>query len=159
MEAVRKKDLHKQIADFHVQIEIEDMLRTMVEKFKHYKQVNKRFIDAINELGDEYHAWMIKDAKHYIGITKRTDTYERVKVELYVYGEELTWDKILKELDRCCFRDQLLRTKQKLAALDTDIENMRKILAYIEIEGCDVKNFSLYSLKSNIEHAIKYSGE
>jgi len=159
MEPVKKHDLRKQIKDFEVQIEIEDYIRVMVERFKGYKQVNKRFSDALIKEREGFHAWLMKDRNHKLTVNKTTGPFLRVSVELYVYGEELTWDKILQQLDRCNFRGQLLRTKQKLAALDTDIETMKKILAYIEIEGCDVKNFSLYSLKSDIEHAIKYSGE
>ena len=158
MDPVKKTELRKTIEEFEVKIEIEDMLRSMVEKFKHYKQVNKRFSEAIKENPD-YHAWIMKDNRHHLSVSKNTGPYQRVTVDLYVYGEELTWDKILKELDKCNFRGQQFQYKQKLKCLDTDIETMKKILAYIEIEGCEVKNFSLYSLKSNIEHAIKYSGE
>ena len=158
MDAVKKSELIKIIAEIEVQIEIEDTIRSIVNKFKHYKQVNKRFVDAIKEI-ESYHAWIIKDYKHQISVSKTTGQYQTAKVELYVYGEELTWEKVLHQLDRHDFRGQLLRYKQKLARLDTDIEDLRKILAYIEIEGCEVKNFSLYSIKSKLEHAIKYSGE
>jgi len=156
MEPVKKTELRKQIADFKVQIQIEGVIRSIVEKFKHYKQVNKRFIDAINEI-EGYHAWMIKDAKHYIAVSYATAQFLRVKVELFVYGEEFTWDKILKELDRCNFAGQLQRYEDKLKSLDSEVEKLKEIRAYIG--DLELSNFSLYSLKSDIEHAIKYSGE
>lgn len=156
MDPVKKTELRKEIEELKVQIEIEQTIRAMVEKFKHYKQVNKRFVYAFEEI-EGYHAWMIKDAKHYIAVTKKTGQYQSVKVELYVYYADLTWELILKELDRYAFSKQLERYEHKLKSLDQEIEKLKEIRAYIG--DLELSNFSLYSIKSDIEHAIKYSGE
>lgn len=159
IEPVKKSELRKQIAELEIKIEIESYIRFMIERYKGYKQVNKRFSDALKIEREGYHAWIMKDNKHLLSVSKTTGPYQRVNVELYVYGEDLTWEKMLRELDRCNFAGQLKRYQEQLESLDADIETMKKILAYVRTEGCDVKNFSMYSLKSSLEHAINYSGE
>jgi len=156
MQAIKKTELRKKIAEIEVQIEIEAFIRAIVEKFKHHKKITSRFIDAIKEV-EGYHAWIVKDYAHKISVSKTTGDYQRVCVELYVYGKELTWDILLRELDRYAFTEQLERHKEKLIKLDADIETLKEIYAFIE--GKETANFSLSSIKCDLEHAIKYSGE
>lgn len=158
MEPVKKTDLQREIVRLEVQIQIEQVIRDTIDKFKHYKQVNKRFTDAFEQV-EGYRAWMVKDYSHKIAVQKTIAPFKTVTVELYVYGEEFSWATIIRELDRCNFKGQLKQYQDKLETLDADIETLKRVLAFVEVETCEMKNFHVYSLKSELRHAIEYSGE
>jgi hypothetical protein len=156
MEPVKKSQIRNDIAELQIQIEIEAVIREMVAKFQHYKQVNKRFSDAFEGI-EGYRAWLYKDHKHALHVTKKTGEWKSVKVELYIYGEELTWEKILRELDRCNFKKQLERAQYKLDNFDRELQELKELQEILKDK--ELTNFSLWRIKSDIAHTIDYSGE
>ncbi len=156
MEPVKKSEIRKDIYETEIQIEIEAVIRTMVDKFKHYKQVNKRFSDAFSEI-EGYRAWIYNEHRHALHVVKSVGEFKSVTVQLYVYGESLTWDKILSDLDRHNFKGRLERYKANLDKLDSEIETLKEIRDYIGDR--ELTNFSLFRITCELDHAINRSGE
>jgi hypothetical protein len=152
IEAITKEKLQKQIETLQQQQIIEADIRKVVEEFKHYKQVNKRFTDRLKELG--YHAWMIKDYSHKIGVSMQVKSYE---IDLRVYGDEFTWDKILHELDRERFKEREQEYKEKLASVESDVEQLRKLHAIVLEMKSTLKNFDIWKIESDLSYAIRNS--
>ena len=157
MEAIKKAKLQEYINEFQVKQVIEADIRKVIEEFKHYKQVNKRFTDRLEKLG--YHAYILKDYSHKLRVSKHTGPYQNVSIEIYVYGEELTWSKILTELDRCQHKQQEDKYTARLAAHDTEIAELENILAYLKQKEKLITGFSFYQLTHKLEDAIRYSKE
>ncbi len=155
IEAITKEKLKKQIETFQQQQLIEADIRKVVAEMKHYKQVNKRFTDKLTELG--YHAYMIKDYSHKLRVSKTIQPYEHVSIEIYVYGEELTWEKILKELDRHAFKSREESYKEKLASVDSDIEQLKILHKFILDMKPSLKNFDLWKIETDLRCAIQDS--
>lgn len=152
MEAIRKPQLRKEIKDAETLIEIADTVRAMVKKFSHYKQVNKRFTDAFNEL-EGYHVSLYESG----GFHKLNVSKNRVTLELYKYNQKLSWELILDEIERHQLPEIVQRYKDKLESLDADIDTLKEVLAFMQTK--EAKNFSLDRMRRDLETAIKYSGE
>lgn len=164
MEPITKQTLVEHIEDFREKQLIEADIRKVVAEMKHHKQVNKRFTDRLTELG--YHAYMIKDYSHKIRINKRVAIcrtsesepyYKYISVEIDVYGESFTWDKILQELDRCAFKQQEETYTRRLERFDQDIAGLKEVLAYLEEKEKTIEGFRFYQLKYKLESTIRYS--
>lgn len=149
MEAVKNTDLIKQIAELKTQVEISATIREMVAKFDHYKQVNKRFVDAIEELPG-YSASLYE----YGGGKKLCVHFNRCSVEVYEYGKELTWERILNNIPN--YPKWLEETEKKAACLIDDIKVLQEIWECVKDKK--VSNFSLYSIESELRRAIEDSG-
>ncbi len=163
MDAIKKQKLVEYIEDFREKQLIEADIRKVVEEFKHYKQVNKRFTDRLEQMG--YHAYIYKDYSHKLRVSrqyKHTSADgehwgKQFSIEIYVYGESLTWEKILTELDRCAHKQQEEKYKRRLENHDKELAELKEILAYLKEKEKSIEGFSFYQLTHKLEDAIHYS--
>lgn len=152
MEGITKKKLNEYIEEFRIKQIIEADIRKVVAEFKHYKQVNKRFTDRLKELG--YHAYIIKEYSTKLRVSGQRNS---VGVEICTYGEDLTWDKILAELDRCSHKQQEEKYTKRLENHDREIAELKEILVYLKEKEKNIEGFSFYQLTHKLEDAIHYS--
>lgn len=152
-----KERLLKEVRNCELGVKMcEDILMT-VSKFEHYAQVNKRFIDALKELG--YGAWITKDTYSttlsvYIG-----EDYNKHKAEFRYYLSEgfskkpLTWDGIKNEVARHAFKERLEQAKECLLVNDEETKELQRLIEYVKS-----KKFRCFDLSSQIwkmEEAIR----
>ena len=108
-----KQSIEKEMAALRVAVQMEAEIREVIEKFKHYKQVNSKFIDAVKAKG--YYAYICKDkfsTKLVISANNHNIDYsDRVDFTIYVSEfmerNPITWEKIESELVRYGFQARL----------------------------------------------------
>lgn len=134
-------------------IVLERVVREKIELFKHRKQVNKTFCDAFE--GTDFHAYIVKNN----GSTTLTVRCNRLHgsqiVDFYVtaYSDEvLTWDKILSEFNRYSYQGCLKQYRDRLECLDVEIADFEQFIN--EFDKLEFKCFNLYSIKSDMKHAL-----
>lgn len=152
MDAITKSTLKEYIEEFKKKQLIEADIRKVVEEFKHYKQVNKKFTDRLKEMG--YHAYLVKDHSYKLSVSP---PLSNVNLSVYVYGEELTWDKILSELDRCAHKQQEEKYTKRLEQFDADIAQLKEIHSYLVEKEKLVEGFSFYRLNRILDDCIRNS--
>ena len=150
MNAITKQQLEASIKEYQIQQEIEVDIRKVVEEMKHYKQVNKRFVDRLQELG--YHAWMQKDYWHQISVSK-----DNIAIELREYNADLTWEKIINQLDKSNFKEWEEKYRERLAHFDSDVEQLRGLLATITETKGNLKCFDLWKMERDLQDLIRNS--
>lgn len=156
MDAITKTKLKEYIEEFKQKQLIEADIRTAIQEFKHYKQVNKKFTDHLKTLG--YHAYIVKDHSHKLRVSKNGANFgSQFAVEVYVYGQDLTWDKILHELDRCAHKEQEEKYTKRLEMFDHDIAQLKEIAAYLKEKEKIVEGFSFYRLNHVLDDCIRNS--
>lgn len=143
MNFISKKQLLEYIEEAKESQETEVLIRQVVEEFKHYKQVNKRFTDRLKELG--LHA--------YIDGNKLHVSKHRYTVTLYDYGKALSWDLILSELERMDYKGMERKYQARLNNYDSDIEALDGIVKLLKATklGC----FDLWNEINQLETVVR----
>jgi hypothetical protein len=123
-----------------------DDIKKVVAEFSHYKQVNKRFTDALEKLG--YYARIYVSHKQILTVSKHNE-----RVEIGKYGETLTWELILSEIEAHNYPHWQQHYRGKLAAYDTDIAQLEILLA--QMESMKLGCFNMYSEIWQIENIVR----
>ncbi len=163
MEGIKKEKLIEYIEQFREQQLIEADIRKVVEQMKHHKQVNKKFTDKLQELG--YHVYIVREYSHKLRVTRQYKHIsaegdhwgKQFSVEIYSYGESLTWDSILKQLDRCSFKQQEEQYKNRLENHDKEVSGLKEVLAYLQEKEKIIEGFHFYQLIHKVKDAIRDS--
>ncbi len=139
MNFISKKQLLEYIEEAQECQDTEVLIRQVVEEFKHYKQVNKRFTDRLKEL--ELRAWIYDNKLH---VSKH-----RYTVRLYEYGKALSWDLILSELERMDYKGMERKYQARLNNYDSDIEALDGIVKLLKATklGCFDLWHEIYELE------------
>jgi hypothetical protein len=148
MTHMSKEYITDMIQEFTVKELIEKDVRKVVEEFKHYKLVNKKFTDRLKQLG--YWAYITNDYKKSL-----TVSYEGKSLTLYKYGEKLTWKIILDDLDRCQIKENKEKYIENLRTFDSDLEELKKIHELIKNNKNLLNKFYLSRWEWEIECAIR----
>lgn len=133
-----KQELIAEIKQCQIKQEIEKDIKTVLDQFKHYKTVNKRFTDKLNEMG--YYSYLDKvNGKHRLGVIKTVDNCN-VPIEIYVWNQDLTWDEIERQLGR--YEKQEKSLQHNLACYDADLDSLKYLVSVIEQmpEGSNFKS-------------------
>lgn len=133
-----KQELIAEIKQCQIKQGIEKDIKTVLDQFKHYKAVNKRFTDKLIELG--YNAYLTKvNGFHRFSVYKVVDN-RQVSVELYVYNKDLTWDDIQNHLGNNKDREDFLT--ERLARYEEDFKQLKGLVEYIDKipEGSNFKS-------------------
>lgn len=147
-----KQELINQIKECQIKQEIEKDIKTVLDQFKHYKAVNKRFTDKLIELG--YNAYLTKvNGFHRFSVYKVVDN-RQVSVELYVYNKDLTWDDIENHLNNEKDREEFLTNR--LARYDEDFKQLKGLVEYMDKipEGSNFES-DVYSFLSSLKWEIE----
>jgi hypothetical protein len=151
-----KKMLQEKIANLETAIEMEKVIRGVVLEFKHYKQVNSKFTDALDKRG--LRAYICKDKwSSVLNISKpnRVDYYFRLYHSEITERRPFTWEGILNELGRYSYERMLEETKKDLESFEKERQELKDL--YEHVEKINFRCFDLYKFKRELEDAIKIS--
>ncbi len=152
-----KRTLLKDIAALENSVKMEAIIWETLAKFKHYKQVNKRFIDALKEQG--LNAWITKDDySTTLNITGNNtlDFGFRLYISHCMTKRELTWDDIESSLKvRHDFKGQLEKRKEMLELFEKEFVIVEGLVNQIK-ELDKLTCFSLYGGLREIEKLVDF---
>ncbi len=124
-----KKELQKDLEDCQQRILIGKDIKAVIEQFRHYKAVNKKFVDKLEEFG--YNSYLNRNNNiHRLVVTKTIRPYVTISVDISVYGEDLTWDGIERQLEWNLGREKKLL--KKLEDYDKDLIQLKGLVSYME---------------------------
>lgn len=157
-----KSALQKQIRDSELGIKMAADIADTVKKFEHYARVDKRFLDALKELG--YWAAITKETYSVvlnIGKTVRGEEWGRphsaeANFRLYTSGA-ITWEKIKHELKRYDYATWLKEAQDKLAVLEEETKAYGELLSLVEAKKflCFDNWEILHKMKIAYQSALK----
>jgi hypothetical protein len=128
-------------------------IKKVVAEFSHYKQVNKRFTDALEKLG--YYARIYVSHKQILTVSKvwGLESKHNGRVEIGECGKPLTWELILESIERQNFPYWQQYFRDKLAAYDNDIAQLEGLL--VHMKGVKLGCFDMYKEIWAIEDIIR----
>lgn len=158
-----KQSIERNIKALEEAVNMEANIRKVLEQFKHYKQVNVKFIDALKERG--YYAYIARDKW---SITLKVspinkdiapvDIQEfRVYVSNFMNKEPLTWDRIEKELVRHNFQGRLKHAYEMLDLFDKEKQDLEDL--YNHVNTFSFTCFDMYKIKRELEDALDYANK
>lgn len=148
-----KKEIQQDIKALEIAIKMEADIKAIIEQFKHYKVVNKRFTDKIEQWG--YHAYICKD-KH--STTFRVykvgcqDRDFRVYISHWMNKTDLTWERILQEFNRYDYAGSLKAAKERLEVFDAEKRELEGLIKFIK--GKQFTCFETYEAIHKLESAL-----
>ena len=147
MNNITKKELEEYIAEAQELQSIEVEVRKVIEEFKHYKQVNKRFTDRLKELG--YHAYtQTSSYPQRICVSKGQHV-----LQISAYNKPFTWDDMLDEFKKMDHAGNERYWTEKLNNYESDIQKLKDLQAYIKDLklGC----FNPWKFLSDLDSCIR----
>lgn len=138
---------------------IENLL-SVVEEFKHYKKVNKRFVDAMNASFPEMYTWIAKEygrTKLRVRWNDCSDEFvERPELEIGMYGEDLTWQHILDDIVRYKIDESIVQYQARIDSFDEDYEKIKMLQT--SLASLNISNFyyEIRDISRTIESIINY---
>ncbi len=158
-----RQDLETNIKALELAVKMEADIREVVQKMKHYKQVNSKFTDALKAKG--YHAWICKDkysTKLNVSYNAPQLSYEQ-RVDFKVYESELiykcpiTWKKIESELVRHAFADRLHTAFEQMKFFEVEKVKFKELTEFMN--KMEFKCFDLYQVKREMKELLDYANK
>lgn len=151
-----KQVILKQIEKMHLGVKMSQDILETVNEFKHYKQVNNRFCEALKAKG--YHSYITKDKYSTTLVCNiRSDWNEYVDFRMYVREimekQPITWDAIVKEVERHGFGGRFERYKSMYESFDDELVSIKNL--YEKINAIEYKCFDLYEIKRSLRDSIE----
>lgn len=140
---MNKQELLKQIERKKVTREIVLRTREVIAKFAGYKQVNKRFVDALNAAGLK--AWQFADGSTrsiWIELPGSRDS-----VRIVSYDGAITWERVNHELYRYENSDAQDKSEEHLLTYEDDVRKLNDTIALL-------KGIDLGAFQSDLNKAI-----
>lgn len=135
-------------------------IKAMVLRFKHYKRIDKRFIDAINAEFPEMRIWFREDRRIIARWQMINDDLLEAP-ELYIgsYGRNLDWQEIIDDCARYRIEDTIADYRCMLQKYDDDYNKIKQI--QVALSELNVINFNheVYLISQTIKDIIKYGRE
>ena len=158
-----KNSLERQLKALEVAVKMEKDIREVLADFKHYKQVNSRFTDAIKAKG--YHAYICKDKwstvlnvscnQHDINVNDRVDF--RIYVSECMERKPITWEQIEHELMRNDFQGRLDQTFQKLKMFEIEKVKFKGLVEFMKKMSFNC--FDLWGVNQKLEEMLDYANK
>lgn len=156
-----KQSIHNKVEALKVAVQMEADIREVVEKMRHYKQVNSRFIDALTEKG--YWAYISKDkysTKLVVSCNNHgIDVKDRFDFTLYVSElmerKPITWESIERELVRYHYQDKLDTAFQQMKYFEVERVKFKELCEFME--KMEFKCFDLYAAKRLMNNLLDYA--
>ena len=119
-----------------------DVIKCTIQKFKHYKQVNKKFIEALKVAYPEMHTWIHIDYKKQLCANMQMcDAFiDRPEIRLGMYGEDFTWDNLLIDIERYKIDERIKSYEDKIACFDEDYIKIQQLQTCVA--NLNIANFS-----------------
>lgn len=144
----KKSELENCLAEAKAGVEIEKITKEVVEEFKKYKVVNKKFTDKLQDKG--LWAYIIKETySKTLVIRKKIEGGNFGEYRLYLptgSQKSLSWDCILKEFERYDYFGQIERYQKRLDAIESDIEVLSRLIT--DIDRYKFENIDLWQVKN-----------
>lgn len=129
-----KKYIESQIERLTLCLEMEAFVKSKIELFKHRKQINKTFVDAIKEGG--YYCYIVEEYgyKKFICGFNKWNGKDYVQSEFYCrpYEGGLSWQSLLNEFDRDDYEGSLEQYQHMLTILEDEIIEFEKLVKHIQ---------------------------
>lgn len=159
-----KQSIDKKIAALEEALVMESHIRAVMDKFKHYKLVNIKFINALKEDG-RFHAYIVKDDYSTI-LTIYTEgnfgdnRNDRVEFRMYLSHcmtekKLITWEGIDKELVRHAFKERLDDCIDMRNSFDEEKKKFEELHSLVK--ASNFKCFDLYTVKRELEDILNYA--
>ncbi len=149
-----KKSIARDIQALESAIVMAADIEATVKDFEHYKQVDKRFVDAIKAKG--YHCWKIKDGnKTKIQVNckdKQSSEFDWHDFYITDYGQPITCQRIRDELKRYNYAGQLETAKRRLEVFDAEKQVLTELVEHIK--GIKLLCFSTSKAERELQHAL-----
>ncbi len=157
-----KSGLLKNIEEMKEGVKMGAAVLETVKKFEHRKKVDKRFTDALKELG--YHAYIVREAYSsalYCGWSIWRGEWDcRIQVEFRYYlpqcfTKDFTWEGIKAELERHNFAGKLADFERRLARFDDELKEFEEFVAYVKSKSftCFDSGQRLWDMECALEAA------
>ena len=152
-----KQVILQEIDNQRLAIEMEKGIREVIEGCKHYKNVDKKFLDKLTDKG--FWCWIQKD-KYSTRLFVRADKGStQAKFEVYVSEvmdrKPLTWERILSEFERYRFTERLKTMEQRKLVFEEEKAKVKELAAYVK--GQSFLCFDLYKLNHALEDMILFA--
>ena len=153
MEKITKEQLEKRLADNLEKQEIYEAVREAVGKFKHYKQVNKRFTEYLDSQG--FRAWINRGTWQELGVYKKQ--YDNRLAIIGGYEKNLTWDDIIESINNHKVKEYEQVIRNQIATLDADKGKLKFLCDIIREyrEGLNNYRYELERFASDLEYVVK----
>lgn len=158
-----KKSLETQIKGLELAVTMEADIREVIAKFRHYKQVNSRFTDVLNEKG--YWAYISKDKYNTVLNVryKSADLNQNDHIDFRFYVSEcfekrpMTWEQIENELIRHNFQGRLNTATEQLKCFEIEKVKFKELCEFME--KMQFKCFDLYEVNRNLKDMLDYANK
>lgn len=149
-----KKEIQQDIEALEIMCKMEACVCAIITEMAHYKTVNKKFTDRIEEYG--YCAYICKD-KHStkLCIYKSGITDRNFTLYLSHWGNtitQLTWERILKEFERYNYANSLKAAKERFEVFDVEKRELEGLIKFIK--GKQFTCFETYEVIHKLESAL-----
>jgi hypothetical protein len=133
---------------------MEACVRAIITEMAHYKHVNKRFTERIEEYG--YHAYICKDQHSTkLHIYKQGIKDRNFTLYLSHWGPtipQLTWERILQEFERYNYAGALEIAKDRLEFFDAEKRELEYLLQVVKSKK--FRCFETYEAIRPLENAL-----
>jgi hypothetical protein len=156
-----KKSIETAIRSLEYSVKMSNDIQETVNQFKHYKNVNAKFTEAIKAKG--YCAYICKDRysiklhvscnQHNLSVGERYDF--TVYVSNIMNDRSLTWELIEKEIVRYDFHTQLCHMKQRAENFDQELLKWEELYDYVNTSNFTC--FETYDIKRKIEDILDHA--
>ncbi len=157
-----KESIEKSIKRLERAVEMEAYIRATVDKMKHYKQVNKKFVDAIKE-DPRFHAYINKDQHSTVLMIYEYPEYNTGEVfrvfishwNMDSVEQILTWEKIENEFKRYNYAGRLEEMRKRLNVFEVERESLREVMQFMD--KLSFHCFDLYKVKSELKDMLSFA--
>lgn len=150
-----KGELRQHIENYRVGIELRELILATIEEFKHYKNIDKRFLDALRAKD----CWIVKPpdwARYYVEIQ-----YERngakAEIRLYRFDDGYSgcpdgWEGMAERIRKFYnYEDWIADTEGKLVTFDDELARLKEIRRQLAQE---FNTFAVSSVMIKLDEVI-----